>query len=110
MKRKIDVEKANYGVRTFAGAQPWSESELLQIKAIEKNFQFKKDYDLAEKLLSAIESIKSIIEIIKCNPSNEEQIAYIKEIKITANKLITLLSPEKMGKIIKNRILKTLLN
>ena len=29
MKEKVDVEKYNYGIRTFAGTKPWSESELL---------------------------------------------------------------------------------
>lgn len=110
MKEKVNVEKYNYGIRTFAGTGPWSESELLQIKIIEEDFKFKKNYDLAEKLLSAIDSIKSISEIIRCNPRNEEQIAYLTEIKITANKLISLLNPEKMGKIIRNRFIKVLLN
>jgi hypothetical protein len=55
-------------------------------------------------------AISGIPEIIKSNPSEKEQLAYINELELNSQWLSELISPGKMGKIIRGRIFNHLEN
>lgn len=99
----------NYGVRTFKTTTPWSDSDLNIIMAIQAKYKFQHD-KLAEKLLNAIEHVKSRTALIKSNPSAKEQIAYLNEIAATAHKLNTLMDIGNMGIKIRRQISRTMTN
>lgn len=99
----------NYGVRTFKTTTPWSDSDLNIIMGIQAKYKFQHD-KLAEKLLNAIEHVKSRTALIKSNPSAKEQIAYLNQIAATAHKLNTLMDIGNMGIKIRRRISCTMTN
>lgn len=74
MKRDKKINEIMYGIRTMLAEKFWSDEETQQIELIQVKYQFH-NYDLALKLLEKINALKGIAEVIKCNPSNKEQLA-----------------------------------
>jgi hypothetical protein len=105
MKRDKKINEVMYGIRTMPAEKFWSDEEAQQIELIQIKYQFH-NYDLALKLLEKINALIGIAEVIKCNPSNKEQLAYLEEYQGSADWLRELNNENKMGKIIKNRLIK----
>ncbi|HGO6722123.1 TPA: hypothetical protein ACK8S1_000047 [Legionella pneumophila] len=105
MKRDKKINEIMYGLRTMHAEKFWSDEEAQQIELIQIKYQFR-SYDLALKLLEKINALKGITEVIKCNPSNKEQLAYLQEFQGAADWLRDLNNENKMGRTIKNRLLK----
>ncbi|HAU1620748.1 TPA: hypothetical protein JBJ16_12275, partial [Legionella pneumophila] len=84
MKRDKKINEIMYGLRTMHAEKFWSDEEAQQIELIQIKYQFH-SYDLALKLLEKINALKGITEVIKCNPSNKEQLAYLQEFQGAAD-------------------------
>ena len=109
MKRAKKIDEISYGVRSLRAAESWSEAEISTIKAIQEKYEFK-NFDLPANLYEKMNAIAGIHQIIKCNPSENEQIAYIDEILQTADWLAELISSGKMGAKIRKRLVGGLSN
>lgn len=100
---KLKIKAKNHGI-TKLNFNGWSESEEQAIKDIGRNFKFRENFNLPEQVLRASHSIKHSAAILKSNPSVEEKKAYIQEMLLLINGLITLSSIGRMGKSIKNEL------
>lgn len=109
MKKSKKIDELSYGICTLQAINPWSDTESLNIEAIQKKYEFK-SYNLAENLYKKISAVASIPQVIKCNPSEEEQIDYIDELLDTFSYSNELLSDGKMGARIRKRIIAGLPN
>lgn len=109
MKRAKKIDEISYGVRTKLAVGGWTDEEAAIIRNIQSTYKFE-NYNLLDKLLEKMNAISGIPEIIKSNPSEKEQLAYINELELNSQWLSELISPGKMGKIIRGRIFNHLEN
>ena len=109
MKRAKKIDEISYGVRSLRAAESWSEVEISTIEAIQEKYEFK-NFVLLAKLYEKMNAIAGIYPVIKCNPSENEQTAYIDEILQTADWLAELISSGKMGAKISKKLVGGLSN
>lgn len=106
---KNNKKNVSYGARSFKSTLPWSNSELEVIATIQKEYQLYHQ-NLAEQLINAMNFIKTREELIRSNPSIEEQVVRFTELIDAIERLQAILDIGNMGIKIRREISRTMLN
>jgi hypothetical protein len=105
MSKKNGIEKINNGIETIPLIEyvKWEIDELNVFENINETLKFEKT-NLIKEIIFIVNIYHSIKNVINHNPGLKEQYDYVSELKNTITKLFELLSDEKMGKVIKNKL------